>query len=133
MTKKEIISEVKALNLPENSYVVFGSCPLTMAGIREAKDIDLLVSKEVYALLKERGWKENYKGPNDIPLSHDVFEAHDNWDFSKYSPTLEHLLASADIIENIPFASLEEVLKWKRASGLPKHLADAELIEKFML
>jgi len=130
MEKEEIIAKVKSLNFPKNSYVVFGSCPLAIAGLREAKDIDFLVSKELFVKLKASGWTELRKSFNDKPLVHDIFEAHDNWNFSEYSPTLEQLLASATIIDEIPFASLEEVRKWKVASGRPKDLIGIELIDK---
>lgn len=129
MQKDEIITKVKALNLPKNSYVVFGSSPLAVAGLRPANDIDLFVSKEVFLKLKEAGWRELQKSPNDRPLVRDDFEAHDNWNFSSYSPTLTQLLKSAEIIDGIPFASLEEVRKWKAASGRPKDLVDIKLID----
>lgn len=132
MTKEEIIDKVKSLNFPEGSYVVFGSCPLAAHGIREAKDIDLFVSKEVLQSLEKAGWQKIHKGPGDEPLVHDVFEAHDNWEFSPYSPTLEQLLSTATIMDNIPFASLQEVRKWKLASNTPKHLADVKLIDEYL-
>lgn len=132
MTKEEVIAKLKTLDLPESSYVAFGGCPLAVAGIREVKDIDLLVSTEALAKLKAAGWKEVYKSPGDQPLTHDIFEAHDNWDFSPYSPTLAHLQANATIVDGIPFASLEEVRKWKIASGGAKHLADVELIDAYL-
>ncbi len=118
------------MNLPKNSYVVFGSCPLAIAGIREANDIDLLVSPELFSDLRKSGWKELEKSPADRPLVHDVFEAHENWNFTPYQPTLEHLLSSATTIDGIPFASIEEVRKWKVTSGRPKDLADIELIDR---
>ncbi len=132
MTKTEIIVKVKELNLPQDSYVVYGSCPLAAAGIREVKDIDLVVSPEVLANLKKAGWREVEKAPNDKPITHDVFEAHDKRGFSSYSPTLEHLQRTATIINGVPFASLEEVRKWKAASGRPKDLADIELINEYL-
>ena len=131
MTKEEIISKVKSLDLPINSYIVFGSCPLTVCGIREAKDIDLLVSKEIYQKLRNSGWKELYKNPRDKPLVHDVFEAHENWNFSSYSPTLEYLLTNAINIDGVLFASINDVLKWKTASGRLKDLTDIKLIELY--
>lgn len=130
MNKEEIIAKVKSLNLPENSYVVFGSGPLAIDDIREANDIDLLVSKEVFEELKNAGWREFHKDDNDVPLVKDVFEAHENWNFSTYSPTLEHLLSTSKIVEGVPFASLEEVRKWKTASGRPKDIVDIQLIDK---
>ena len=120
MTKDEIIAKVKALNLPKKSYVVFGSCSMAALGIREAQDIDMLVSKTVFDMLKRAGWQEVDKGQEDKPLTHDVFEVHDNWNFSSYSLTLEQLLATANIIDGVPFASIEEVRKWKVASARPK-------------
>ena len=115
MKKEEIISKVKKLNLPENSYVVFGSCSLTIAGLRDANDIDLLVSKTIFEKLKANGWRQIVKSSSEKPLVWDVFEARDNWDFSSYIPTLEQLITSATIVDGIPFASLEEVRKWKIA------------------
>lgn len=133
MEKEEIIAKVKTLNLPKDSYVVFGSCPLSAVGIREANDIDLLVSKEVFTKLKRVGWQELHKSSNDIPLTHNVFEAHDNWDFGSYSPTLDQLLVNAMVIDGVTFASLEEVRKWKIASGRPKDIADIKLIDEYLL
>lgn len=132
MTKEEIIAKVKALKLPENSYIVFGSCPMAVAGIREAKDVDLLVSEKVFAELREADWRQLHKSLTDRPLVHDVFEAHDNWNFSSYNPTLVHLLAGATIVDGVPFASLKEVRKWKLASGRPKDIVDIGLIDKYL-
>lgn len=132
MTGQEIIDRVKTLNLPEGTYVVFGSCPLALAGIREAKDIDLLVSKEIFEQLKTSGWKTIDKGPEDKPITSDVFEAHHNWEFEGYKSTLAQLLETASIADGIPFVSLEEVRKWKAASDNPKHLADVKQIDSFL-
>ncbi len=132
MTAQEIVSAVKTLNLPQGSYVVFGSCPLAAAGIREANDIDLFVTTEVLETLRQQGWQQIHKGPGDEPYTNDMFEAHDNWNFSPYSPTLKQLLSTALVIDGVPFASLEEVRKWKLASGGAKHLADVESIDKYL-
>jgi hypothetical protein len=42
------------------------------------------------------------------------------------------LIRRADIIRGIPFASLDDVLKFKQAYNGPKHWADIELIEKYL-
>lgn len=132
MNLQEIITKVKELGLPEGSYVVFGSCPLAAAGLREAGDIDMLVTAEVFRGLGVAGWKRVNKGVGDMPFTHDVFEAHDNWDFSHYRPTLDQLLMTATVIDGVPFAALEEVRKWKAASGRPKDLKDIELIDAYL-
>lgn len=129
MKKEEILQKVKMLNIPKDSFVVFGSSPLAIAGLREAQDIDLLVSEDVFSKLRESGWRQIVKSINDKPLTHDVFEVHDQWNFSSYQPTLKQLLSSATIVEGVPFASLEEVRKWKVSSGRPKDLVDIKLID----
>lgn len=132
MDGNDIIAKVKSLNLPKGSYVVFGSCPMALAEIRKSNDIDLLVDKETLAQLKQAGWKKVKKsGKNDEPYVYDVFEAHSRWIFSSYQPTLEQLLETATYKNDVPFASLEEVKKWKLSSGRPKDLTDIELINTY--
>jgi len=105
---------------------------MAAAGIREAGDIDLLVSSEVLEGLRKAGWQEVDKGPNDKPLTNDVYEAHDSWDFASYKPTLKQLLETADWFDGVPFASLQEVRKWKAASGRPKDLVDIDMIDRHL-
>ncbi len=45
------LDEVKKLNLPRKKFALFGSAPLAIRGIRENKDIDLIVKKEVWNTL----------------------------------------------------------------------------------
>ncbi|HMS50164.1 MAG TPA: hypothetical protein PKA02_01840 [Candidatus Saccharibacteria bacterium] len=132
MTGKAILRRVKELDLPKGEYIVFGSCPMALAEIRESSDVDLLVSKELFSTLEKSGWKILNKGPGDKPLTSDIFEAHYAWNFSSYTPTLEGLLSTATIVEGIPFASLEEVRKWKQSSGRPKDLVDIKLIDNYL-
>lgn len=132
MKADEIIQKVKELNLEPGSYIVFGSCPMALAGIRESSDIDFLATAEVRERFKKEGWQEVDKGPNDKPLAKGDYEIHDQWNFSSYQPTLEQLLATATVVEGVPFASLEEVRKWKQSSGRPKDLKDIELIDAYL-
>ena len=132
MDKTTIINKVKNLNLPENSYVVFGSCPLAIEGIRESNDIDLLVSGELHKILESKGWQKIVKGPHDTPVVRDVFEAHDNWNFSSYNPTLADLLINAKDVDGVKFASIDDVRRWKLASSRPKDLADLKLIDAYL-
>lgn len=132
MTGTEIIQQVKSLSLPADEYVVYGSCPMAIAGIREASDVDMYVTPRVYQQLVSQGWKIINKGPGDTPATMEVFEVHDNWDFSPYSPSLAHLQTTATIVDEVPFASLEEVRKWKAESGGLKNLEDVRLIDNYL-
>jgi hypothetical protein len=132
MNKAQIIQTVKDLELPANSFVVFGSCPMAAADIREAGDVDMLVTREVFEQLRADGWQERDKGGNDKPLTKGDCEAHYAWNFSSYKPTLQQLLETANDYDGIPFASLEEVKKWKQSSGRPKDLEDIKLIDDYL-
>ena len=56
----EIISRIKSLNLPLGKYIVFGSAVMEVHGIRKAKDIDVIVDKDVYEELKRSGWRRHW-------------------------------------------------------------------------
>lgn len=51
-----IFEELKKLEIPKEDFVVLGSGILSALGIREAKDIDLLVKPELFEKLKKDGW-----------------------------------------------------------------------------
>lgn len=130
MNLDDIVKTVKALGLPEGSYIVYGSGPLALHKIRNVNDVDMLVTKELKARLKSSGWEQVDKGPNDNPVTNGIVEAHDSWSFCDYSPTLTELLSRADIYSGVAFASLEDVLKWKLASPTSdKNLKDIESIK----
>ncbi len=132
MDKQEVIRQVHSLNLPHGEYVVYGSGPLAALGIRSVNDIDMLVSSRLLKELAEKGWVKEYKGELDEPLTHGVFEAYDNWNFSKYSPPLEELLDRSFTVDGVTFASVEDVLKWKASGARNKDKADVTLIKEYL-
>jgi len=89
------------------------------------------VSPTLFTSLEHGGWEEvTEKNSKTVALG--PFEAFLDWNFGTYTPTLEQLLASAEVIEGTPFASLDEVRKWKAASGREKDLADIKLIDAYL-
>jgi hypothetical protein len=130
----DIVSEVKLLELPPGQYVVFGSGPMQVHGIRESSDIDLLFLPELYEKLKQDGWREKIleTHPQGRYMYRDNIEAGDNWDYGTYNPDPKWLIENAEIINGIPFAPLREVIKWKKAFGRRKDLDDIKLIEEYL-
>lgn len=129
MNVDDVVRVVKKLQFSVGSYIVYGSGPLALHGLRVVNDVDMLVTKELKAKLKTSGWKEVNKGPNDTPVTKGDVEVHDTWSFCDYNPTLDELLGRADYYEGIAFASLTDVLKWKTAShASDKNLKDIEMI-----
>lgn len=128
----DIFAQVKALNLPEWQYVVFGAGPLAAHGIRPANDVDLFVTTALYQRLKAAGWHEQPTSTGGLYLANGIYEADDTWEYGTYNPSVEQLIEVAEVIDGVPFAPLDEVLKWKRAFGRPKDVADVQLIEEHL-
>src|SRR5437667_3928970 len=55
MTKKDVVTKVKKLQLPKGSYIVYGASPLAIYGLRDVRDIDMFVSVKVYKKVDDKG------------------------------------------------------------------------------
>lgn len=129
----DIFSKVKSLDLPLGKYVIFGSGPMEAHGLRQTgSDIDILVTSQLYAELKQQGWPERVDSDGDAFLEQDGFEVTSTWNFGHYNPTPEAIISRAEIIQGIPFAPLEDVLSYKRIFDRPKDKKDIKLIERYL-
>ena len=52
----DIFKKLKELNFPQGEYVVVGGA-VTAHGIRESKDLDILVTPTLYQQLQKQGYK----------------------------------------------------------------------------
>ena len=50
---EELLQQVRDLHLPLGSYVLFGSAPMGARGMREMKDVDMVVTPEVFEDFKK--------------------------------------------------------------------------------
>lgn len=131
----DIFKEVKNLNLPLGEYVIVGSGPMAARGIRECKDIDILVSEKLFDSLKNKGWNAvnlEWEGRKFTTLKKGIFEVDKNFCTGKFNPDTNEVIKSADLINNIPFLPLSELIKFKKALGREKDLKDIELIKNHL-
>jgi hypothetical protein len=127
----KITEKIKSLNLPFGEYVIIGSGILDVLNIRPAVDIDIAVLPDLYKKLKEIGeWKEREKH-GKYCLEKETFEIATGASWGDYKPAMEELIASATIIEDIPFMNLDELIKFKIALGREKDFKDIELIKNY--
>lgn len=125
-----IFERVQKLGLPKGGYAVVGGGVLEAHGLREAGDVDLVVSDEVYALLVDNGWQKK-KGIDGvgIKLYLNEVEAFSHIKIGTYQPNTVDLLARAELIQNVPFLTLVDTRAYKLALGREKDLHDIELID----
>lgn len=130
-----IIDAVRALELPSGEYLVCGSGILDALGVREAKDVDLLVTPRAFEELRKRGWEYRdveIDGRRRERLTLGAAEAYTDLWYGDVRVEGDAALAAAEVIEGIPFQSLEELLKMKRGLGREKDRRDITLIEKLL-
>lgn len=129
-----IFERVRALELPEREYAVFGSGLLEALGIRRAKDVDLIVTPSLYGRLREHGWHE-VRGENATTLNRDGVEAALPSEYVPASAGIdepEALLHDTLDIEGISFVRPEYLIACKRGYNRPKHLEDVEMLERYL-
>lgn len=132
MKIKNLLKKVKKLNLPKNQFAIFGSGPLAIRKIRNAKDIDLIVVEDLWQKYKnELGWKYKItKNGVEYIKSDDNIEIWHDW--RPWYQDITKFLESVEIIDGLPFVKLEYVIEWKKKFGRQKDLEDINLIKKYL-
>jgi len=133
-----LIKEIKKLGFPPDSYIIVGSGHLSAIGLKEPHDIDIVVTKDLFAKCKKEGWEQMpFTYPDKLGhifLRKGFTELYLDVNKGNFNPTIEELIQRAVIIDGVPFASFEDILNFKREYGKvnSKHLLDIELIEKHL-
>lgn len=135
MTKNELLfKKVKKLNLPLGSYALFGSAPLGIRNLKECNDIDIIVTPELWETCLNKGWtlKESENKPACLILNdNNDIELWKEWGPGPWD--ILRLISEAEILDDLPFVKLENLLKWKKLNAREKDLKDVEIIENFLL
>ena len=101
-------------------------------GLRETRDIDMVVSQTLFEMCKKNGWQVK-TFPNGVEGLHkDVFELFVSVKHIGYNPSFEYLIQQSEEIDGILFLKLSEILKFKQAYGREKDVQDIELIKKYL-
>lgn len=136
----DLFKKLKELNFPEGEYVVVGGA-LMARGIREERDLDILVTPNFYQeLLKDKRFKqcicEMCLKTSRLILKGDGVDILPNFIFGKYTGDTRKLIKSAEIINGYPFIKLTEYIKFKKELyvqiGKPKYIQDVKLMEDYL-
>ena len=127
----DLFLKVKNLKLPAGKYAIFGSGPIAIRGLRECKDVDIIVTRDVFIDCKTKpDWQVKKLDENTEYLDNDGIELWDRWGPGEWD--INKLIQEAETIEDLPFVRLEQVLKWKEKNGRSKDLEDAKLIKTYL-
>jgi hypothetical protein len=134
-----IFKKIKALDFPNQEYIVAGSCIMDIHGLKQAQDIDIVASERLFKECTESGeWNIipcTYKEKiGQVRLEKDDIEIQLNVNCgNEFTPTLNELLSRAEYFEGIPFVCLEDLLKFKKSYDRPKDHIDIKLIEEYLI
>lgn len=125
---QKLLDEFKDLNLPDGQYTIYGSGPLAVRGIREAKDLDVIVLDELYQKLKEKYPADSKKERIKIG----EIEIYPYWVWEPQITQLDNIIKRAEMIEGFRFVCLDDLIDCKKKMGRPKDFDDIKLIKDYL-
>ena len=124
MNKEELLKLVESLNIPKDEYYILGGGSLVMFGIKETtSDLDLCVSNELFAKLKEKyNLDENDKNECGFYQISDIIEIIPN-------PKEEF---TAQEIDGYKVEELKRILEFKKKRNAPNDKLYIEKITQYL-
>lgn len=120
------IATLKELNIPKEDFVIYGSAPMVLRGLKEKNnDLDVLVKENVWEKLSVK-YPNNING-DYIDINGVSFTYNDMSLFS----SMDEVIKNSDIIDGFHILSLAETKKWKEKLGGEKHLKDVKVIDEY--
>ncbi len=131
-----ILDEVRKLNFSTDHFMVVGSGIMAVKGIRDAYDLDIVVSTELFEICKTNGWElmpwtrtgrpgKAWLKKGIVDLMLEITCGNEDFD-------LEALQKGGEKIDGMWFMSLAQLIKFKKEYGRPKDFEDIAMMEKFM-
>lgn len=129
---------LQRLGLNPHNSIVIGSGILDALGIRKSKDIDLVVSKDVYNFLKKSGEFKISENHGREILSDNLFEISEYWMPLGSIYKFSNLLNDSVVMGGVRYVNLEFLYKVKKIwiqhdkDIRQKDVDDVKLIEGYL-
>ena len=130
LTMQPFFREPARLGLSLGEYAIFGSGPMAVRGLRDPKDVDVIVTPEAWARLV--ALYPDRVEPHEHGLSRIQIgnvEILDGW--YPEVDSVDALVRHADVVLGVPFVQLDGVRRWKEAYDREKDRPDIELIDAY--
>jgi hypothetical protein len=129
MGRNHILSILHDLNIPNDKYVVTMGAVLSVNNLRPASDIDIIFDESIETTLVEKGFV--YEPKSDEPIYRKRYVAGPIEAFSVFYNigTLSDCLKkyTCELVEGVPFMSLDDTLSVKKLFSRPKDMRDMSL------
>ena len=125
-----LFDRLRQLQLPPRGYAVFGSGPLAIRGIIPlAHDLDVICRKEVWNIVSQIGRLE-YLPEYDVSvvvMADGAITFGTQWGIGDFD--INELIATAEIIDGLPFVRLEYVVCYKKIRSSEKDRLHLDALE----
>ncbi|OHA57473.1 MAG: hypothetical protein A2114_01590 [Candidatus Vogelbacteria bacterium GWA1_51_14] len=129
MELEGLLNQLDELGLPKDQYAITSSGPLAVRGIRPAKDLDLVVSDNLWQELIGRYPVKDLGLCQSIQIGE--IEILGNFKDGQLISS-EQQITEADIINSHRYVNLDTIIKFKKLLSRDKDLADIKLIEEYL-
>jgi hypothetical protein len=133
MNLNEALAKLQQLQLPNNKYAVVGSATLAVRGIREANDLDVIVTDDLWNQLVKQ-YPVKPPPPCAIITPHegiDILGEGSMYRMPELS-TPEEIIETADVINGTPFINLQLSRKIKSWRNHEVDKKDVKLIDEYL-
>jgi hypothetical protein len=128
VTLAEVETKVRALELPPNDYVLFGSLPLLAHGLIErANDIDILARASAWEHAQTLA-KAELAPMGEWRVSLGDVEIYNAW----LGMNVDVIIDRGNVINGLPYADLRDVLEFKQKLNRPKDVEHIKRILRFV-
>jgi len=127
----ELLKELDDLDLPKNQYAITASGSLAVRGIRDSKDIDIIVTEELWERIASKYEVKKEKFSMFNAGSIQVLGNGSNFTNPVLKSTREQI-ENADVVDGRRYVKLETVKKFKKDLGRDKDIRDIELIDAYI-
>ncbi|MFE3636107.1 hypothetical protein [Streptomyces sp. NPDC059168] len=124
--ESEPFQRLRTLKLPREDFVVAGSAPLFIRGLRnEISDLDVVTHDVGWERAQSLAEAHNapYGGVESVPLFHGRIEILNGW-FPHLFGTVPALITRTEVIGGFRFLTLSDTALWKRYLDREKDRAD---------
>lgn len=135
MNIQDKLIKLKELKLPFENYMVVSSGALAIRGIREAGDLDVIVTKELWnELSKKHKITINESGIERLEVDKDIeiINPDQSYFANESGIPMEEMFSKADVFEGVKFMNLEHLKLAKAKLGREKDLKDIALIDAYL-
>lgn len=136
-----INERLAASGLPTEGVIVCGSGILDALGLREAEDVDVIASKDLFAILQESGRYtcghldgDQYCRKGQVEIGgkivgepYDGVEVWGTWFGRSYNDVAEDVVA----IGGLRYMSVADTIEWKSKKGREKDINDIALLKEY--